>query len=157
MRGPGLLERWTARKAVLSEPSPSSIAKPASRRIAHCQACALTSSKESSTSACILALRSNSEAWTASIASHAAFLMSFTPSPLLGMKIDVTGIRVLREGDAGDLRVHHDGAADQDHRIERRGRLGGLVLDLLVGRKTSRLVARVAELEMQFVGLGIAE
>ena len=60
MRGPGLPDVTVARNAVFSEPSPSSTAKPASRSAAHCQACALASSNASSTSACILALMSNS-------------------------------------------------------------------------------------------------
>src|SRR5471032_2340825 len=75
MRGPGLPEATVARKAVFSEPRPSSTLKPASRSTAHCQACALTSSKASSTSACIFVLMPNSDADAASIALHAESLV----------------------------------------------------------------------------------
>src|SRR5471032_1069450 len=75
MRGPGLPESTVARNAVFSEPSPSSTLKPASRSTAHCQDCALTSSKASSTSACIFVLMPNRAADAASTALHAASLV----------------------------------------------------------------------------------
>ena len=78
MRGPGFPESTVARNAVFSEPSPHSILKPAASSTSHRQPCAFTSSKASSVSACIFALMSNSAAEAASIASHAAFLRSFT-------------------------------------------------------------------------------